>query len=175
MTTASAPRARRRAALLAAAALSTLALSSCALNSPAQTLGRYAPADGVEADGETLDVRDLLVVSHGAGAPGVVSGSLINQSDEELTVTINVGGEDVGEVTVEPGKALRLAGDDDLLTVPALEAAAGQSVAVRISAGGETLTANAPILLPHGPFEQFADDAGGTVAPHPEQEGSGDH
>lgn len=176
MTTATASR-PRRAAALAAAALSAMALTGCSLNSPATTLLSYAPADGVELDGESLDVRDLLVVSHGNGAPAVVSGSLINTSSEPLEVSVSVNGEPLSpEVTVDPNGRARLDGvgpdgsEGERLVLPALDSPAGQSVEVRLSTGAETLSATAPVLLPQGVYEQFADDAGGTVEPLPETE-----
>lgn len=179
MTTAPAPRTRRRAALLAAAAVSSLTLSACGLNSPTQTLERYAPADGVEIDGEELDVRDLLVVSHGNGAPAVVVGSLTNQGEEPLTVTVTANGEELSpQITVEPGTMTRIddygpQGNDERVILPSLESPAGQSIEVRIDTGNERLAANVPVLLPHGSYEEFADDAGGTV--EPAQTGDDDH
>lgn len=176
MTTASASR-PRRAAALAAAALSALALTGCSLNSPMTTLLPYAPADGVELDGDGVDVRDLLVVSHGDDAPAVMSGSLINQTPEPMTVTVSINGEALSpEVMLDPHGRARLDGvgadgsEGERLILPSLETPAGQSVEVRISTGSETLSANVPVLLPQGPYEQFADDAGGTVQPPPTSE-----
>lgn len=172
MTTAPASRARRRAALLAAAASSTLLLSGCLVNSPTTTQIRYAPADGVEIDGTSIDVRDLLVVSHGNGSPGVVLGSVVNQTSEEVTVTVSAGGTTLSpEVTIGPNSHARLDGtapgedDGERVSIPSLETPAGQSVEISLSTGTETVSANAPVLLPAHHYEQFADEAGGTVEP----------
>lgn len=173
MITARSSRTRRRATILSAAAVGALVLSGCQVTSPTTTMLRYAPADGIELDGEALDVRDLLVVSQGNGAPAVVSGSLVNSGTEPLTVTVSVAGQELSpEVTVEPGTAVRLDGvqpdgsQGERLVLPSLESPAGESVEVRITADGEgTLAAQAPVLLPQGHYEQFADDAGGTVEP----------
>lgn len=174
VTTAPTPRTRRSALLLTAAAVGAVALSGCSTTNPTTTLLRYAPADGVELDGETVDVRDLFVVSNGNGAPGVVSGSVVNSGAEPATLTVTVAGQEVGsEVTVEPNQAIRLDGvgsdgaQGERLVVDAIDTPAGQNVEVRIQTGGETLTADAPVLLPRGPYEQYADDAGGTVEPPP--------
>ncbi|WP_431473109.1 hypothetical protein [Ornithinimicrobium sp. W1665] len=183
MTTAPTPRTRRGAVLLTAAAVGAVALSGCSVtNDPTTTTLRYAPADGVELDGETVDVRDLFVVSQGSGAPGVVSGSVVNSGAEPATVTVAVAGQQVGsEVTVEPGQAVRLDGvqpdgsEGERLVVEAVDAVAGQLVEVRIQTAEETLTAEAPVLLPRGPYEQYADDAGGTVEPPQGDEGDADH
>ncbi|MFX0538860.1 hypothetical protein ACQBAT_12785 [Ornithinimicrobium sp. Y1847] len=182
MKTAAFSRTRRpaRAALVGGVAAATLALSGCMVNSPQTTMLRYNPGDGVELDGTAIDARDVLVVSHGEGGPGVVSGTLINSGTEPVTVTVAVGGEDAGEVTVEPGSIYRLDGvsadgsQGERTTVSAVDTAPGEQVEVRFQANGETLSASVPVLLPHGHYEGFADDAGGTVAPHPAQE-EGDH
>jgi hypothetical protein len=178
--TAPSARPRRRVLLLTTVAAGTLVLAGCSTTNPTTTMLPYAPADGIELDGESLAVRDLLVVSQGDGAPGVVSGSLVNGTDEPLTATVSVNGEALTpEITVEPNSATRLDGTaadgtaGDPLTVPALDSPAGQGVEVRVQAGGETLVGRAPVLLPQGHYEQFADDAGGTVEP-PEAEES-DH
>lgn len=182
MTTAPASRARRRAAQLTAAALCALTLSGCSVNSPTTTLLRYSPADGVEIDGESAVVRDLLVVSQGNGAPAVVSGSVVNRTDEPLTLSVTANGESLSpEITVEPRATARLDGvgadgaQGERLVLPALDTPAGQAIEVRIAAGSETLAAKAPVLLPQGQYEQFADEAGGTVAPHDEAGQTADH
>lgn len=182
MITARASRPRRSAALLVAVATGAAALSGCQATNPMSTMIDYAPADGIQLDGPTLDARDLLVVSHGNGAPAVVSGALVNTGTEPLTVTVSVGGQQLdGEVTVDPGASVRLDGvqpdgtEGDPVTVPALETPAGQSVEVRLTTGQETLAGNAPVLLPQGPYAGFADQAGGTVAPHETAEDGADH
>ena len=58
---------------------------------------------------------------------------------------------------------LRL-GPPQTRTVPVVTAA-GQLVEVRIQGAGDTLTANAPILLPQGPYEQYADALRSTFLP----------
>lgn len=175
--TARSSRTRRRATILTSAAVAALALSGCQVTNPTTTMLRYAPADGVELDGQSLDVRDLLVVSQGDGAPAVVSGSLVNTGTEPLTVTVSVAGQAIDTpVTVDPGTSVRLDGTQpdgsqgERVILPRLDSPAGQSVEVRIATDQETLAGDAPVLLPHGPYEQFADDAGGTVEPHPTEE-----
>lgn len=167
----------RRAGLLAALAVATLPLSGCMVNSPQATMMRYAPGDGIEIDGESLDARDLLVISHGDGAPGVVSGTIYNRGAEPATVTVTVAGQEAGEVTVQPGTTLRLDGgsEGERTVVDAVEPQAGRNVEVRLQADSETLAGSAPVLLPRGHYEEYADDAGGTVEPPPHEEGSGDH
>lgn len=165
---------RRRLALLGAVAAGATALSGCQINSPTTTLLRYAPADGIEMDGQALAARDILVVSHGDGAPGVVSGTLFNSSDEPLTVAVSVGGQSAGEVTVEPRSPYRLdgvtaeGGEAEPTKVSAVETPAGVGVEVAFDANGDKLSGVVPVLLPQGVYEGFADDAGGTAEPRAE-------
>ncbi|WP_130011277.1 hypothetical protein [Serinicoccus sediminis] len=183
MTTARTSRTRRTAAL-ATGALAALALTGCSINSPQATTFVYAPADGVQMNGEAFEVRDMLLVSNGDGAPAVVSGAVVNQTAEPLTVTVTVAGETVSpELEVDANAAARFDGglpdgsvEGERLIVPSLEGPSGQHVEVRVRAAGETLSSTAPVLLPLGPYAVFADDAGGPVEP-PEghEEGEGDH
>ncbi|GAA1165391.1 hypothetical protein GCM10009584_02830 [Ornithinimicrobium humiphilum] len=183
MITARSSRTRRRATILTATAVGVLALSGCQVTNPTTTMLRYAPADGIELDGDSVDVRDLLVVSHGDGAPAVVSGSVVNSGTEAITVTVSVEGQELSpQLTVDPGTAVRLDGtqpdgtEGERLILPALESPSGQSVEVRITTdSGETLGGRAPVLLPQGHYEQFADDAGGTVEPRQAEDHGEDH
>ncbi|WP_131105738.1 hypothetical protein [Ornithinimicrobium sufpigmenti] len=175
MTTAPAFRARRRAAVLTAA-FAALALSGCSLTSPTTSMIRYSPADGVEIDGQSVDVRNLLVVSHGEGAPGVVVGSVSNRTSEPVTVTVSAAGNDLSpQVEVGPGGVVRLDGypsdgPGEPVTIPSVDGPSGQGMEIRIVTDEETLTAHAPVLLPQGPYEEFADLAGGPVEPRPAAE-----
>jgi hypothetical protein len=123
----------------------------------------------------------MFVISHGNGAPGVVSGALYNSGAEALTVTVTVAGQPAGEVTVEAGGTVRLDGGNadgsqgERTVVGAIETPAGEGVEVQLQSGGETLAGRVPVLLPQGPYADFADDAGGTVEPPPTEEGSADH
>src|SRR5699024_8640719 len=70
---------------------------ACAMTSPVTTDLAYDPADGVSVDAGDLAVRDLLVVSEGGGAPGVVSGLVVNSGTEEAQVTLVVSAD--GQMT----------------------------------------------------------------------------
>lgn len=181
MITARSSRTRRRATILTATAVGVLALSGCQVTNPTTTMLRYAPADGIELDGDSVDVRDLLVVSQGDGAPGVVLGSVFNQSTEPVTLTVRAGGTALSpQLEVAPGSFVRLDGtgassdegedQSEPVTIPVLATPAGQSVEIAVSTGQETLSGNVPVLLPRDHYEQFADDAGGTVEPSTDED-----
>ncbi len=66
-------------------------LAGCGL-SPSGTAQPYDPSDGISSRVGTVDVRNLLVVGSAADAPGVVSGALLNEATEPVTVTVGLEG-----------------------------------------------------------------------------------
>ncbi|MCK0110792.1 hypothetical protein MWU75_01365 [Ornithinimicrobium sp. F0845] len=155
-----APRPRRLAAAgLALAA--ALTLSACQMSSPVTTDMGYDPADGVSVDAGAMAVRDLLVVSEGDGAPGVVSGQVVNNTGEAADVTISavVDGQMVAlqpTVTVEPGASVRLDGQGSggagtPVTVPNVPVRAGGVIELMVQTSqGEADSGLAPVVLPDG-------------------------
>jgi hypothetical protein len=96
-------RARHLLAGLTALALAAV-LSGCAVFSPMSTQENYNPGDGVAAGLGDVEVRDLLVVGSQEGEPARVLGFVVNNSDDDVTITISSDGG--GEVTVDvPGRS----------------------------------------------------------------------
>ena len=77
----------------------------------AQTLQPYTPAHGVNVDAGKINVRNLLVVSDGAGT-NVVSASVLSPADDRLTevqvVPILAGGEAGTPLEVSTSAPIRL-------------------------------------------------------------------
>lgn len=67
-------------------------LAGCGMSSSG-TARPYDPSDGVSSRVGTVDVRNLLVVSSATGAPGVVSGALLNEATDAVTVTVGLQGQ----------------------------------------------------------------------------------
>lgn len=154
-----------------AVAASTLALvaglGACQMASPITTDMSYDAADGVSVDLEDVVIRDLLVVSEGNGASGVVSGLVVNKGTEEVTLTLQAEDEALTpEVTVAPGTSVRLDGTDPLtgeagepVTVPALQGGAGSSLTLRFAtSAGAADSALVPVLSPTGPYSDMVGD-----------------
>ncbi|WP_114905663.1 hypothetical protein [Ornithinimicrobium murale] len=157
-----APRPRRLAAA-GFALVAALSLSACQISSPVTTDMNYDPADGVSVDAGDIAVRDLLVVSEGGGAAGVVSGLVVNNATEpaDVTLTIDSGGQAVAlnpTVTVAPGQALRLDGQSpegsgEAVQVPSVEVNPGSTLTIVVQTSlGEAGSGLAPVLLPDGPY-----------------------
>lgn len=169
MTTRPAPTASLRSRLGGAvlALMVATGLGACQVASPITTDLIYDPADGVSVDVGAVAVRDLLVVSEGDGAAGVVSGLVVNNHREPVVVTLTESAGPLSPtVEVPPGGAVRLDGRDPLsdsdrapVVIPAVPAAAGSWVTLLVStSAGDSDTVLAPVLLPTGPYAEHVVD-----------------
>lgn len=111
------------------------------------------PADeggaGVAIDGlEPLEVRNALVVSSD-GERGALVASVVNNSDEDLTLTVSLRGTTAVTVEVEAGSTVSYGGDG-LTTPPVIEdldATVGSTVDLQFeSEGGSTVSEQVPVL-----------------------------
>lgn len=159
-----APQPAHRPRRLAAAGLAlaaALSLGACQMSSPVTTDMTYDPADGVSLDAGDVAVRDLLVVSEGDGAPGVVSGQVVNNTGEdvEVTLTASVDGQVQPlqpTVSLAPGTSTRLDGQGSgasgtPVTIPAVATHPGGIVEITVQTSrGEADSGLAPVMLPEG-------------------------
>lgn len=164
---------RHRLGTAGAALALAIGVSACQVASPTQTTHVYAPADGVRFEAGSLEIADLLVVSEGAGAPGVISGYAINNGAEPLTVELamSVDGSPqpvTPSLQVEPGSAVRLdgasgadageGGGGEPMTIPQVTPRAGQTLVLRVSTSAdEVASTTVPVLLPDPPYDIYAE------------------
>jgi hypothetical protein len=90
--TALAARTPFRTTAVVAAVSAGLLLGGCSFTSRDLTLEPYAPSDGLQADLGDVLVRNVLVVSEGDGAPGLVSATIANRGDDDASVLLEVAG-----------------------------------------------------------------------------------
>lgn len=150
-----------------------LGLGGCQLTSPITTDISYDPADGVSAAADGVTVSDLLVVSESQGGPGRVSGLVSNAGTEPATVTIALEDRiEVASIEVPPGHAVRLDGEPllssagiDPVTIEEVTVPPGAFLTLRVGVeGGSTVSAEAPVLLPEGPYAELAPDQAESTA-----------
>ena len=131
---------RRAARLGALAAAAVLSLSACGWSSPIRTQEMYAPSDGIRLDlAEDVRVENLMVLTGGNFADGWVLGSVANDRNTEVTVTVEVAGASE-DVTVAPGTAEEVA-----FEVASLEEPAGAMTPATLVFEG-TATRDVPVL-----------------------------
>lgn len=152
-------RTRRLVALATAGTAAAVVLSGCSFTNPVTIATPYAASDGTNsqvtdpASGETVNLRNFLVVAAAKDAPGAVLGAVANDGSKPVTVQFTVtapAGEQgaaptavgQGSVTVEPG-ALALVGPGgtafDLAAVPTAPGTV-LSIEARTPGGSTTFT-----------------------------------
>ena len=132
------PRTLRAAALVVGVAVAGLALAGCSATNQITTENEYSASDGVRFTLGDVRGSNLHVLVAAQGDPGTLQGGLINQSNEDRSVTLAIGDE---ETVVELGpKETVLLGVSDAedegyaeVTFAAIDAPPGGLVAVTVS------------------------------------------
>ncbi|MDO4919258.1 hypothetical protein [Kocuria sp.] len=127
------------------AALAVLTtVSGCAYISPQATLDSFAPADGVQMDLGDMQLRNILVVGESADSEGRVLGTVINNGNDEQSLTLDAGGATAtiqvpanGEVILEKSKPVIL---DRAGANP------GLMVTTKFTGDGKDNTVSVPVL-----------------------------
>ncbi|GAA1490283.1 hypothetical protein [Brachybacterium sacelli] len=163
---------RPRRLVLSAAALGfALAASGCAYFSPVQTHDFYQAGDGNnvsihQAGSLYAGVRNALVVAEEGGGDPAFSGTVVNYTDETITVELEGVAEDTTlfatSVSVGPRESVELGRTEGRQQVPitGIPTSPGHLIGLQVTAGGETNTVNVPVMpisLEHyGPEAQNA-------------------
>lgn len=144
----------------------SLALSACSFFSPVQTEQPYNASDGVPATSGPVAARSLLVVSERAGGPGVLSGSVLNTTDEAATVGFLTRADaEAGlsaTMTPLPGRAQQQIKGVTFAKVAAAPGAVADVYLV--TSAGRTLV-SVPVLLPEGPYASLRPTAVASTTP----------
>ncbi len=143
----------------------TAITSGCSFTSPDVVADNYAPSDGLNADLPDLKIRNLLVVGNDAEAAGVLSATLLNLTDAELSVTLTTDDGSLDQtVQVPADTTLTLVGADtltptentDIVVIDPLGVLAGSAVAIDVDTpGGGTITLEPPVLRAEGAYETY--------------------
>ena len=146
----------RALASIALGAAVILGATGCNMISPQATTIPYSAAEGINIDDASgpVKVRNLFIVADESGENGNLIGSFINNTDEEHTVSIQIGeGSDAISVEVKVDGAsstVSLGGDgengQEPLLLEGLNADVGGTVVSNITSGGETVTTHLTVL-----------------------------
>ncbi|MFE7631901.1 hypothetical protein [Kocuria sp. NPDC057446] len=134
----------RRAGLSAAAAAALLTTTGCAYINPPATTMVYSAADGIVEQVGDVKLANVLIVATGADEEGRVLGTLVNDGDQDVTLTIDADGA-TAEVPIPAGGSVNLEQDEEIVLDRA-GAEPGLKVETEFTAGGESHTDQVPVL-----------------------------
>ena len=154
----SSARVARRLVPLAAAA-AALGLSGCQVTNPIQTDEPYTPGDGVSVDLSQVQIRNLVVVSERKGGPGTLSGSVVNQGNQSVTVTFAGEGGASADVRV-PAYGVEGISSSSPVTLSTVNADPGGVTTLQVTTqGAGTNIVQVPVLPAEGYFATLAPTA----------------
>lgn len=161
-----APKKRVQLAVAAGSAvLALLGATGCsAVNEQATTI-EYAASDGiVERVGPVL-LRNVLIITSDEGEPGTLLGTLFNESDSPVQVTID-GENENSQITIEAeGKYVFEDEVDDDGTLQGISEIPGSLVDLEFTVNSESETFRVPVL--DGTLEEYREFVPGGFTPEP--------
>lgn len=126
---------RRPLAVVVLALASFGVVAGCSATNPIQTDRPYSPGDGVRVTLGDVRAENLLAVTSAAGAPGALSGALVNSGSSDAPVTLTVG-DSSQKVTVPAHGHVYIGTGSDVgknVPVPTVSAAPGAMLDVTLS------------------------------------------
>lgn len=139
----------RKLITLSATLITLFALTGCSLNSEVESLRTYAPSDGVQADIDSLKIRNVMFIRNDNGR-AVLIGSFINSSQQELMAsieTLDADGETVKfDFSIEPGGKYDLGYNGNPGIVLEINEIAGSMRNIFLTADGDPFGKLIPIL-----------------------------
>ena len=139
-----------------AVAGAALALSACQTQSPIQTDVPYQPADGVRVELGAIQIRDLVVVSGGKDAAGVLSASVSNTSGQAQRIAFALPQGQPVYAEAPAHSEQRLSGATQV-QLPAVPVNAGDVVKLTVQSPGARQTeVVVPVLAARGYYASLA-------------------
>lgn len=144
----------KRAGAGVAIAAALISATGCGYIYTQPTTLQYAASDGVKADLNGVELRNIMMVSSGKGADGRLLGTILNKSDHDITVTFAFpSGEK--SVKVAKGQQVRLESNDSQVIVPKISQTPGETLAnTQVSSNDQSTTLNIPVL--DGTLKEYA-------------------
>lgn len=162
----SAPKNRVQLAVTAGAAvLAVLGATGCSATSLQATTIQYSASDGiVERVGPVL-LRNVLIITSDEGEPGTLLGTLFNESDSTVQVTID-GENENSQITIPAGEKYVFEDEvDDEGTLQGISEIPGSLVDLEFTVNSESETFRVPVL--DGTLEEYREYVPGGFTPEP--------
>lgn len=155
-------------AAVAIAASMLVGTAGCTFTSPIASQIDYAPADGSQADLETIKVRNFVYLTN--GTLSALAGSIVNPGLETKTLKISYTDAALNEAkdvtfTVNPGQKLDLGYNGGQALAINLGGKAGDIVTIKVTEGSSSVDLNVPVLDDTFDFYKPIIDSLGTVEP----------
>ncbi|MEN9955369.1 MAG: hypothetical protein RLY34_176 [Actinomycetota bacterium] len=155
-------------AAVAIAASMLVGTTGCTFTSPIASQIDYAPADGSQADLETIKVRNFVYLTN--GTVSALAGSIVNPGLETKTLKISYTDAALNEAkdvtfTVNPGQKLDLGFNGGKALAINLGGKAGDIVTIKVTEGSSSVNLNVPVLDDTFDFYKPIIDSLGTVEP----------
>jgi hypothetical protein len=155
-------------AAVAIAASMLVGTTGCTFTSPIASQIDYAPADGSQADLETIKVRNFVYLTN--GTVSALAGSIVNPGLETKTLKISYTDAALNEAkdvtfTVNPGQKLDLGFNGGKALAINLGGKAGDIVTIKVTEGSSSVDLNVPVLDDTFDFYKPIIDSLGTVEP----------
>lgn len=136
---------RRIAASLAVAALA-FGVTSCGAINEQSTNTDYAASDGVHVDVADAQVRNLMFVTNSDGSKARLIGTVVNDSDSSLTLTVKAASTQPVTISVPADESVKLEDDANQKVISGLNIAAGKHAETAFTASGETVDFSVPVV-----------------------------
>lgn len=137
----------QRLSLIAAIGIGAMAFTGCSAINQQSTTMQVTLSDGVNLNMGQLEMRNVLIISEAAGAPGNIVGTFYNSSDSDITLTLNGSQGAQADVTVAPGTPTVLSVDSARVELDPVSEAPGAVEKLKLStSAGESKELTVPVL-----------------------------
>ncbi|WP_159609127.1 DNA modification methylase [Glutamicibacter sp. JC586] len=136
---------RRIAASLAVAALA-FGVTSCGAINEQATNTDYAASDGINVDVADAQVRNLMFVTNSDGSKARLIGSVVNDTDSALTLSVKAASASPVTISVPADKSVKLEDDANQKVIANLDIKAGEHAKTVFSANGDNVDFSVPVV-----------------------------
>jgi len=136
---------RRIAASLAVAALA-FGVTSCGAINEQATNTDYAASDGINVDVAKAQVRNLMFVTNSDGSKARLIGTVVNDSDSALTLSVKAASATPVTISVPTDKSLKLEDDANQKVISGLGVKAGEHAETTFTSNGDTVDFSVPVV-----------------------------